>query len=384
MKILYYTMGEATKEDAIESMQKMGCAVDVFEYEMRDYNLDGGFSNALLDRLDGGGYDFIFAFYFIPLIAKLAFFKKIRYVSWNFDAWPFTFYSQMIQSPYNYIFTFDRWDCEELLHRGAPHAFHLPLAINPDRLRRLFRGRTVEKQADLVFIGNLYNGDDDFVNQIHTLPDYWKGYLDALAASQLALPGNGLIAEMASDALAKSLGEYFSIEDLPEYTWTQTEIVREMLCRKASSMERLRFLSSLSKRFSVRLYSGSDCHILKDADCAGYCDYLTEFPLACAGAKINLNFTPRNIASGMSLRVLDIMASGGFLLSNYQPELMEYFEEGKDFAAFYNLADLHEKAAWYLSHEKEREAIAANGQKKVLELFSYEGQLQKMFEAAGG
>ncbi len=99
-----------------------------------------------------------------------------------------------------------------------------------------------------------------------------------------------------------------------------------------------------------------------------------------ANSKINLHITPRTITSGMSLRILDIMASGGFLLSNAQPELLEYFEEGKDFAAYRDELDLVEKASYYLKHEEERRAIAARGKWKTEKYFTYQNQFKKMFE----
>lgn len=85
----------------------------------------------------------------------------------------------------------------------------------------------------------------------------------------------------------------------------------------------------------------------------------------------------------MPLRTLDIMACGGFLLSNYQPELAEYFEEGKELVLFYSKEDCLDKIAYYLDHEEERVQIAEAGCRKVGELFSYRRQLGKIFEVLG-
>ena len=40
---------------------------------------------------------------------------------------------------------------------------------------------------------------------------------------------------------------------------------------------------------------------------------------------------------------MDILGAGGFLLSNYQPELAEYFEDGKEVVMYHSRADLVEK-----------------------------------------
>ena len=93
-------------------------------------------------------------------------------------------------------------------------------------------------------------------------------------------------------------------------------------------------------------------------------------------SKINLNFSLRSITSGIPLRCMDILGANGFLLSNYQPELAEFFSPNEDFVFFESEYDLISKIEYYLSHEKERTEIAYNGWRKIQTNFSYEQQLQ--------
>ncbi len=383
MIILYYTMGESTKEDAYHSFVKLGHTVDLFEYNMCDYNLDSRFSKTFLKQLDNKKYDIVFSFYYIPLISKLSFLNKIRYVVWIFDAWPLTFYSKMIESPYNIIFSFDKMDCEMLRGAGARNVFHLPLAVNTERITQVLGKKERNETEEIVFVGNLYNGDANFFDQLEYLPDFTKGYVDALISSQLQMPGADLIIECMTEQLAESMVPYFSIEESEEYTWTKRDILLRMLLRNATSQERLKTLQYLSERFCIALYTQSDSGMLPKVKNCGTCDYLTGFPVVSANAKINLNFTPREIFSGISLRVLDIMGAGGFLMTNYQPEMLEYFEEGTDFVGFVNKKDLAEKAAYYLTHDAERKKIALNGKRKVEMQFTYEMQFGKMFDLIG-
>jgi hypothetical protein len=102
-------------------------------------------------------------------------------------------------------------------------------------------------------------------------------------------------------------------------------------------------------------------------------------PLVFAGSRINLNISLRSIHSGIPLRVLDIMACGGFVISNWQPEIAEYFEEGKEIVTFRSLEECMEKIAYYLEHEEERKEIAAAGFRKVKERFSYREGLSRVF-----
>lgn len=76
---------------------------------------------------------------------------------------------------------------------------------------------------------------------------------------------------------------------------------------------------------------------------------------------------------------INILGAHGFLLSNYQPELAEYFIPGEDFVYFESEGDLMEKAAYYLAHDEERIRIAGSGWKKVQENFSYVQSLKNIF-----
>lgn len=68
---------------------------------------------------------------------------------------------------------------------------------------------------------------------------------------------------------------------------------------------------------------------------------------------------------------MDVLAAGGFLITNYQEEIAEYFVDGQDLVMAYTPEDMVEKTAYYLEHDEERKAIALNGQKKVMENFAY-------------
>ena len=95
-------------------------------------------------------------------------------------------------------------------------------------------------------------------------------------------------------------------------------------------------------------------------------------------SKINLNISLKTIRSGIPLRVADIMGCCGFVLSNYQEELLEHFIPGEECAVYENLEDLYQKAAYYLRHEEERKRVAAAGFEKVKRNFTFEERLSKM------
>ena len=93
-------------------------------------------------------------------------------------------------------------------------------------------------------------------------------------------------------------------------------------------------------------------------------------------SKINLNITFRQITSGIPQRVFDIMACGGFVVTNHQSELDAYFRKGTDLEVFETLQELDEIVDYYLHHEKERIQIAMNGYKKVVSHHTYQQRAQ--------
>lgn len=135
------------------------------------------------------------------------------------------------------------------------------------------------------------------------------------------------------------------------------------------------------RKYDFRLYTGSDTRGLSalHAHNCGRVDYHTQMPLVFAGSRINLNISLRSIHSGIPLRVLDIMACGGFVLSNWQPEIAECFGEGVEIVTFRSLEECMDKVWYYLSHEEERRQIAEAGYRKVKEKFSYEAGVGRLF-----
>ena len=88
-----------------------------------------------------------------------------------------------------------------------------------------------------------------------------------------------------------------------------------------------------------------------------------------------MNITLKCLQTGIPLRALDIMGCGGFLLSNYQEEFLDWFVPGEDFVYYEDFGDAYEKAAFYLENSDLRKQIALNGYSKVKEHFSYEERL---------
>ena len=100
-------------------------------------------------------------------------------------------------------------------------------------------------------------------------------------------------------------------------------------------------------------------------------------------AKINMNMSLKCIPTGIPLRVVDIMGCGGFLLTNYQSELLEYFKPEDDLVIYSSIEEAVELADYYLRNEEERRKIAISGYNKVKKDFTYADRLDKIFALSG-
>ena len=142
-------------------------------------------------------------------------------------------------------------------------------------------------------------------------------------------------------------------------------------------------LDVLSEHYQVQLYGPDKPEKLSKVQWRGSAGYFDEMPRIFKQSKINLNVSLKCTESGIPLRALDIMGSGGFLLTNYQPELAEYFVDGEDLVVYTSLEEAVEKCIYYLEHEEERRQIAQNGYRKVCEQFGYEDRLRTILRTAG-
>ena len=68
------------------------------------------------------------------------------------------------------------------------------------------------------------------------------------------------------------------------------------------------------------------------------------------------------------------------MLTNFQSEIPEYFEVGKDLDIYASEEELMEKIQYYLEHEKERQAIAESGYRKAKEQYSLELRVKQILK----
>ena len=127
---------------------------------------------SLKQQLHSNNYDFIISYLFIPDVSDICANYNIPYISWTYDSPLISLFTPSIFNHTNYTFIFDKLQCKRLETLGAPHIFHMPLAVNLERTGCLNITKEDESNYshDISFIGSLYN-ENTYNELIHVFPE---------------------------------------------------------------------------------------------------------------------------------------------------------------------------------------------------------------------
>ncbi len=381
MKILLYDMGAYTQNDLIYFLKKMGITCKNIYYSFPDIYEDEFFCRRFDRYLAAERYDCVMSINYFPLVAGLCYKHDIKYLSWSYDS-PLSYKKlRTFHYPTNYIFLFDRLEYESVRNQGYDTVYHMPLGINIDRLAAVSLSHTEKQQygCDISMVGQIYRSDLPVITA--PLPDYDKGYIDSIVQAQLVLYGYYLVNDrITEELLDKIRNAHMAAGQELEINRPELSIA---IATQITRLERLNLLRRLCSRHQTVLYSRQVPELPPQLSYRGTASYFDVMPKVFKASRININATLKCICSGIPLRALDILGSGGLLFSNYQAELTEYFEPGNDVVIYESMEDAIEKAGYYLEHEEERQRIAANGLSKTAEIFPFQKQLGKIFQIAG-
>jgi spore maturation protein CgeB len=314
---------------------------------------------------------FIFSINFFPFVAMVCERLKILYVCVTVDCPVLEIYNNAIKSPYNRVFLFDKKQYESVKDSNPNCIFHLPLGAAVDRVSALL-SNTAGYDYDISFVGSMYNEKDPYSSL--TLPEHIKKSLEEKMQQQLEDCCYGL--EFFESAVTEE--EVSAIKTADPDFYPSTLSIRNMdrqiaiddyISPHITVLERFELLNALAKGVSdhkTQLFTGSITKGLSpNIRIGGRVNSLTEMPYVFRKSRININTTMRAIRSGLPQRIWDVLACGGFLLTNNQPEIEELFTPGVHLETFSSKEELVDKANYYLTHEEQREKIVLKGYEKV-------------------
>lgn len=387
-KILVYSWGGFTDSQLLKVLEELNVDYTVYEGKMTDYHADMAAAAEIIGLLHSSKAEAIFSYNYFPLLSSIAQMNRIPYISWVFDCPHYTLLSETLTNEWNYIFCFDAAFTRELENKGAVHAYHFPLGVAVADMEERIAAAEKEGKADFVcdvaFVGSFYNNQENRIRHA-SFSEHTRGYLDGMIEAQMLVYGAHFVGQVLCGEALEELVETCELRLGAGYRYESIDLAAGIVDKEITARERERILAAVAERHRIHVYTGSKIpekiNRLPGFIHKGFADTQTQMPAIFKQSRINLNITLKSITTGIPQRVLDILACGGFCLTNYQPEIAAFFEDGVEVVMYSGIADLCRKIDYYLAHEEERAAIAERGKEKVKELFDLSlrvGQMLKM------
>lgn len=379
LRILFVHSDRIRLAGLLGGFMGLGHEVDEFPMRVDIVNKKPEEVRRLEEALEEGHYDLVVSYDFIASVSDACENMDVKYYAWVYDSPQLELYMKEAKNSVNYISVFDRRQYGRLEKEELAHLKYFPLASEGNLFSCVRITPEDEKRfgADVSFVGRLYE-KKGFEELFDNAPQEYREEAEAIVRGDLCeWEGLNPLYGKASEALIAYITGRLDARIFSQYHIDKRYYCESMkLARKRNEYERIAVLNEAAKKFKTVIYTEKTTQqALKNVEIRPYVDYLTVMPKVFYLSKINLNITSGSIESGIPQRVWDILAVGGFCLTNYQPELEEYFEIGRDLEVYHNLEELMEKTRYYLEHEEERIRIGINGYKKVRDFHSYEKRL---------
>lgn len=287
----------------------------------------------------------------------------VRRLLWFFDD-PFRFeLNEPSLAPIDRLFCFDPILTRKLQERFSRSVTYMPAATSfPDGISGA-PPRNLPAPKDIVFVGStgLQRFEERFVRWFAQNPPAMR-------------PIRDLVAQRLREGRPLSYDEILAL-DLPVSGLSplaRIHLVEDIV----TFWIRCEFLSVLPEERSA-IYGDPGWSIgeltgnLKRLFTGRSLDFTREAPWIYRDAAININIFNVQCVDSPILRLFDILACGGFLLTEYRPFLESLFCIGEELDVFRTPAELRDKIGFYLARPECRHKIAHAGQERIMREHRY-------------
>ncbi|UYJ40308.1 MAG: DUF3880 domain-containing protein [Lachnospiraceae bacterium] len=390
MNILIYRYNSICEDAVIRGLKELGHTVYEVVLEVENKSPSGQeILDAVVMGMEKSNADIIFSINYYPALSEIARVYKLLYYSWIVDAPVLELYSKTIKNRCNRVFIFDSELYREISVYNPYNIFYLPLASDCDFYQKAIRHASladIEKYThNISFVGSLYTEKCPY-DKVKNLSPKISGYLHGIMKAQEKIYGYYFVEELLSDELVdefvKNYDGYYLVGEEDLLTKKRT-LAQFYIGNKITAMERVDTFKYLSEKFEVDIYTASDTKEIPKLKNHGTIMTHTQMPIVFNKSTINLNPTSKPIRSGIPLRIFDLLACEGFVLCNYQSDLLNEFLQGEELDIYSSIEELEEKIRYYLSHMDVCREIAHNGYEKVSKYHTYSLRLEQMFRLGG-
>jgi spore maturation protein CgeB len=362
--------------DSIEALQELGHEVESFELQRRENppgaKLNESRASELRYRIKNFQPDFLLTSDHRGFDPRLIQNLKIPHVSW-FSNNPFYWLRKEWISPTCVVFIWDASYINQLKNFGFKNVFYLPLATNP----KLFK-ETSLSQEDI----EKYSCDVSFAGAsgISFYKDVWSK-VERIEDAKLRLFLKEVIKRRSQNPLKEFIEIIKEVENSlgVKLHYDNIKTLERELDLGAMPLYRKSIIQEM-REFDVRVWGdeGWGEHLGGEME-ESYCGKIDRANLKklYKATKINLNITSTQSRTGLNMRVFDIAACGGFLLSDYRRDLEELLSWN---LAYRDKVEAKALANYYLIHEDERLERAKSLQKIVLRFHTYKHRMKELVD----
>ncbi|MFA6242432.1 MAG: glycosyltransferase, partial [Candidatus Hydrogenedentales bacterium] len=261
---------------------------------------------------------------------------KIPYVSWFTDTPRMILFNAVIHSsPYNVAATWERAYIPHFGRLGFQHVLFMPHATDPD----LFRGDPPTAWArNLAFVGtSMIDQAEDAWDKLRQAPEVRDEVARAFVEGQVTREAFAMGVESILDPGVLGRADESARRNAELcLVYEATRCMRVDLVRALSPFGVEAHGDLLWKRITDKAY--------------GPVGYFTDLARFYRTTAINLNTTSLQMRTSVNQRVFDCPAAGGFLITDDQEDLNEFFEPDSEVVTFNTLGELKDKVTYYKKH----------------------------------
>ena len=274
----------------------------------------------------------------------------------------------------SYVYTWRIAHMELFRQAGFQHVQYLPLATNTKRCfpkpaesaeRQRYACRVSFVGASLIDQGKHYR--DVFVSTY----TQWSGRSDG--EEKLVMLMKEQEQDLSHFQIPKLLLRWF-----PSFS-------REMKDADVSLSALLgEWVASVKRRAYVSSLKDQGIHVWGDRGWSnipkyrGQAGHLKEVVHIYRGSEISVDINRIYQPDIITMRVFDVIASGGFVLTEHTPVLDTLFDVGTEIATYTTMTDLAKKVEFYLQHPEERERIVQAGRRRVFAEHTMKHRMERM------
>ena len=385
--------------DGLQKKRALLCAGHLFVADVADALRGAGYSvfsldNSLLslEEIDNifNEYkpDIVFCINYIQNLSELCERHNKPFLCWEIDPSIDSVEYHQTDPGRSFIFTYRKENIDLFFRAGFINVYYHPLGANPQRRFPVFL-RDDEKEK--------YTGGVSFVgaSMVYQSQVLFARFLTlcsafGLDARQCVDRANRILDEQRRDfsgfCIPALLKEYFPelyADSLKLQSFRVNPVM--LLGEIAASEKRLFYLKAL-EGFSVSLWGDAGWQRIagNGAVYRGEAGHRFELNKIYSASLINVDINRLYQTDIVTMRVFDVLACGGFVLTEHSDSLNELFRVGDELETYGSVDEMRAKVGYYLSHPASARQIAQRGMERVLRDHTIEQRVQKMLEIVSG